>query len=101
MTHFVSYVEKYEVKLKRDVAIMADILDKKIYLEYLISSRHSPLYLYSMYECIDIQYMKFCNLFEISSTSSGIASKIVGMCAVKEDIWHLLPEAILAKQNQS
>lgn len=110
MSHFVSYLEKYETKLKKDAAKMLEegkfnnadgILDKYKYLEYFVSSRHSPAYLYSMYECVDDPFMKFCNPVEISSKSTGIASQIIGTCGVKEHTWCVLPEVIQAKQNKS
>ena len=106
MTHFVSYLEKYEAKLKIDAAKMLEegkfnntdgILHKHKYLEYFNSSRHSPSYLYSMYECVDETLMKFCDPIKISSTSTKIASQIVEACGVKEHTWHVLPEVIQAK----
>ena len=109
IAHFVSLLEKYEVKQKCDVSKIGEegkfdapdgILDKNKYLEYLISSRHSPLYLYSMYECVDDTFRRSCNPVEISSKSTRIASKIIETCGVKEHTWYVLSEVRYTQQNQ-
>ena len=94
------------MKLKGDASKMVEegkfdtpegILDKNKYLEYLISSRHSLLYLYSMYECVDDTYMRSCNPVEISSKSNGTACKIIRTCSIKEHTWY---QVIHTQQNQ-
>ena len=108
IAHFLLFLEKYEVKLKCDASKMVEegkfdapdgILDKNKYLECLISSRHSPLYLFSIYECVDDTF-RSCNPFEISSKSTEIASKIIGTCSVTEHTWYVLPRCIHNKTNQ-
>ena len=53
-----------------------------------------------MYECVDDTFMRSCNPVEISFESTGIASKIIGTCGVKEYTWYVLPEVIHTQQNQ-